>query len=569
MSNRTASNYELVKKNGLGSHILWFLLAFAVGLTLRLVLLNTMVFTQNELVLVNQALQISRRLSGATSMVPVYSGLTGWLFFFFGPANMLSRLLPALVGTTLVLLPCLWEEQLGRKTAIILSFAFAFDPTYLLFSRTIHGGIFAIAGLIWAYTWLKKNKPVMAGVSLAIAFLSGSTFGSFLLIFGLTFLVVKLIRPNLAQGLFTFQMKGGKNTWFGFAAGFVVSCILILTSFLLDLSGLGGSASGIIDFARNFVQPFEKQIYHSIYLMISHSYLPISLFIIGFIRSRSTEKRDWYRIGGLSVIIAMVLSILISRESYEILLWPVFVCWVGGAVWLGEWQIKLNESGLLTVLLIGFILAILTYLSVNLGRLSDLPLGTPQFWNIILMITAGIILLVSAWWLVKFGWATENGNQVFLLTLLCFLAITSLSSSTRSLSSSQQARSLEYLDNQVVLPNNDIEAISSEFSLTGRTLEQFGGFSVIDLPEEYSWYFRSFAIERNQPGSSMILTRTSTIPGQSEEFRGMNVVIERSIDWQKESLATYLQTLMGKPPTFEDQKGVLWVRTNLFTGASQ
>jgi len=119
------------------------------------------------------------------------------------------------------------------------------------------------------------------------------------------------------------------------------------------------------------------------------------------------------------------------------------------------------------------------------------------------------------------------------------------------------------------LPNNDVEEILADFALTGKTLEQWGSFSLIDLPEELSWYFRDFNIARNQPGTSLVLSRTTSMPIQNDQFRGMNVVLERSINWRKGGITAYLQTASGKTSVFEDNKGVLWVRTFLFTGASQ
>lgn len=569
MSEESAVGNELRINNGLKPTFTWVLLAFAIGLSLRLVLLGAMTYTQNELVLVNRALQISQRVSTATSTVPVYSGLTGWLFFLFGPSNFLGRVLPALVGASLLLLPWLWKEQLGQKAALILCFALALDPTYLVFSRAIHGGIFAIAGLLWTLTLIKNDRPLLAGVSLTIAFLSGPSFWSFLLIFGLILAISKVINPELGKALFPFQFRNGKKDWIRLAAGFVVSAFLIMTSFLLQPSGMGGAASGLVSFFENFAQPFDRPIYHMIYLLLAHSYLPLIIFLIGFFKSRSSEMGDWYRIAAVSINGSLLIGFLISRDSFEVLLLPVLICWIGGVAWLGKWQFKLAESSLSVVLLMGFVLAILTYLSVNFTRISQLPLGTPQFWNIFLMIAAGIILLVSAWWLVKFGWSIGNGNQVFLLTFLIFLAIVSMGSTTRSMNIDQQIRSLEYVDNQLILPNNDVDAILEDFSRTGKTLQQWGGFSLLDLPEEYSWYFRGFAIERNQPGSSMMLTRTTSMPTQSDEFRGKNVVLERTIDWHREPLTTYLKAFSGKTKPFIDQKGVLWVRTFLFTGASQ
>lgn len=564
-----ASNDEHIRQDRPKNYSVWFLLAFAVGLILRLVLLNTMVYTQNELVLVNQALQIARRMSADTSLVPVYTGLTGWLFFLFGAGDFLARLVPAIVGATLVLVPWVWKERLGQKTALILSFGLAFDPTYLLFSRAIHGAIFAIAGFLWAFTFLKKDKPLLAGVSLAFALLSGSSFWNFLLVLGLTYLIMRIIKPDLANDLLTFRLSGRKITWISLGASFLVSSVLILTSFLLDPSGLGGLASGIVGFTGNFTQSFEKPLYHSIYLLVAHSILPLLIFFFGILALHSTERGAWYRIGAVSILISLIIGVIISRESYEFLLWPVLVSWIGGATWLGKVRISLKESWFSTTLLIGFVLAILIYLTVNVGRLAGLPFGTPQFWSIFLMLVAGVVLLVSSWWLVKFGWSKGNGNQIFLITFLFFLAILTMGDSTRSLHSAQQIRSIEYLDNQLVLPNNDIESVLADFDLSGKPLQQSGDFSLIELPEVFSWYFRSFATERNDPETTMILTRTSIMPNQNIEFRGINVVVERTIDWKKDSLTTYLQALTAKPAKFEDQKGVLWVRTNLFTGASQ
>ena len=569
MSDKIAVNNENGQKDLLGKQAAWFLLAFAIALVMRLVLLNAMVYTQNELVLVNDALQVSQQISTETSTVPVYTGLTAWLFFLFGPGNFLARLVPALVGASIVLIPWFWKEKIGQKSALILSFALAVDPTFLLFSRSSHGGIFSIAGLLWTFTLLKKHKPVLAGISFAFAFLSGASFWSFLLILGLTILIVKFFRPDLVEELFAFNFLDTRKALVGSIMAFLGSTFLILNSFLLNPSGLSGVGSGIVDFVTNFARAYEKPVYHSIYLLAAHSYLPILLFIIGYFRSRSTEQKDGFRLGAFTILISLIICILVSREGFEILLLPVLLCWVGGAIWLAHWEVKLTESWLTSVFLIGFVIAILTYLSINLGRLSQMTLGTPQFWNIWLMITAGIILLVSAWWLVKFGWTSSNGNQVFLLTILCFLAITSLSNSTIGLRSGQQVRSLEYLDDQLVLPNNDVELVLKDFSLTGKTIQQLGNFSLVDLPEDFSWYFRNFGIDRNQPGTSMILTRTTALPDQSGDFRGMNVILSRSIAWEKDPLATYLRTSTGKNIVFEDQKGVLWVRTNLFTGASQ
>ncbi|NLC29582.1 MAG: hypothetical protein GX773_03910, partial [Chloroflexi bacterium] len=414
MSSETVIINERIQTIWRKNWSVWFLLAFALGLVMRLVLLNDVVYTQNELTLVNQALQVSQRMSQTTSSVPVYTGLTGFLFFLFGATDFLTRFVPALAGASIVLLPWVWRERLGHKTALILGFVLAFEPTFLLFSRSINGGIFALSGLLWAFTFLKKDKPGLVGLSLAVAILGGVSFWAFLVIMLLTWLLIRILEPELAGELLKFEKGQERPGWAGYVVGFAVSSGLILTSFLLDPAGIGGVASGFVSFVATFNRSYDKPLYHSIYLLIARSHLPMVLFSIAFFRFRSTKIRSWYRVGGLSILISLLLSLILSRESFEILLWPVLVAWVGGAFWLGHWQLKHSESRLTTVLMMGFVFAILVYVSLNLKNLSEQIVGTPQFWNVLLMIVAGTIVLLIGWWLVRFGWPADGGNQIFL-----------------------------------------------------------------------------------------------------------------------------------------------------------
>ena len=217
------------------------------------------------------------------------------------------------------------------------------------------------------------------------------------------------------------------------------------------------------------------------------------------------------------------------------------------------------------MLLFVFVVAIFVYMSINTKTLAKLPFASNQFWSIGLLTVAGLVLLLAAWWLVRYGW--KSGSQVFLLATLCVLGVLTLSSAFRTITNEAGFRALEYLDDKVVLPNNNVQEELDDFNLAGKPLETIGDYKLLELPDEYAWFFRSFAIERVSDDLVMIMTRSTSIPEQNEDFRGMNVVLERSIDW-KSGLQTYLYAILGKVPTYQDQKGVLWIRTNLFTGAN-
>jgi hypothetical protein len=260
-----------------------------------------------------------------------------------------------------------------------------------------------------------------------------------------------------------------------------------------------------------------------------------------------------------------VFSLIFSRENFVLLLIPILIAWIAGAGWLADFKVEFKEKRLPSVLLFVFVVAIFGYMSINAKTLGKLAFGTSQFWSIGLLTLAGLVLLIAAWWLVRYGW--KNGSQVFLLATICVLGVLTMSSSFRSITTDSDFRELEYLDDKVVLPNNNVQEELDDFELAGKPLETIGDYKILDLPDEYAWAFRSFEIERVSDDLVMILTRSTSIPEQNEDFRGMNVVLERSIDW-KSGLQTYLYSILGRQPAYQDQKGVLWLRTNLFTGAN-
>ncbi len=550
-------------KSKLKNPAIWFLLALILGLVLRLVSLGVGSFTQSELVLVNQALNVSRGVSESSANVPVYSGLTALLFFIFEASNFLARFLPAIAGASLVILPWFWKEELGEKAALILSFGLAIEPAFLLFSRTVNSGIFAIAGLLWAMTFFKKGKVGLFGFALAIAFLSGQTFW-LLLFFGvLAIALLRLMKTDVRPGA-TCPLRVNQG-WKKALLVFLVSLFLISTSFLLNPSGLGSLASGLLDFVKGFGQAFEKPVLHSFYLLLAHSFLPLILFGIAYFTSRITEKSKGSQIALLLFGLGLVFSLIFSRENFVLLLIPILIAWIAGAGWLADFKVEFKEKRLPSVLLFVFVVAIFGYMSINAKTLGKLPFGTSQFWSIGLLTLAGLVLLIAAWWLVRYGW--KSGSQVFLLATICVLGVLTMSSSFRTITNEADFRALEYLDDKVVLPNNNVQEELDDFELAGKPLETIGDYKILDLPDEYAWAFRSFEIERVSDDLVMILTRSTSIPEQNEDFRGMNVVLERSIDW-KSGLQTYLYSILGRQPAYQDQKGVLWLRTNLFTGAN-
>jgi hypothetical protein len=79
----------------------------------------------------------------------LFYGLQSLLFFVTGANETLARLLPALAGTAMVLLPWWWRDWLGRGGALVVALLLAVDPWSTALARTADGtGLAIFLGLL-------------------------------------------------------------------------------------------------------------------------------------------------------------------------------------------------------------------------------------------------------------------------------------------------------------------------------------------------------------------------------------------------------------------------------------
>jgi uncharacterized protein (TIGR03663 family) len=117
-------------------------------------------------------------------------------FFLFGDSDFTARLLPALFGTALVVLPYFLRRQLGRWGSLAVAIFLAFSPALLYFSRYARTDIY-IAFLtlllvicLWRYLEQRKARYLYfsaAALSLSfctkeVSYLTVAIFASFLFI---------------------------------------------------------------------------------------------------------------------------------------------------------------------------------------------------------------------------------------------------------------------------------------------------------------------------------------------------------------------------------------------------
>ncbi len=545
----------------------WFLLAFVIGLGLRLWRLSEMSFTLAEAQIAQGAWQMA---TGKATELPgnmSYAGLSALLFSLFEPSFFFARLTPVLFGSSLILAPWFWRNRLGERVALVFAFGLAIDPTLLSFSRQIVTPIFAVAGLAWAVTALKVKRPALAGSLFALAFLGGYSFWVIVVV-GIS---VLLIWQKSGKLEFTETPFRRKTFLLQFLTSFLISLVVISSAFLLCTEGLGGIGAGVVELAGLFGHTYEIPVYQPIMVAIAYSILPLFFAIwalVDDLRNHKPLKNLPFIFGwGVSVL----LSALLGRQDLGMLVFAAVFAWLGAAERIAE--IVEQAPGRREIVLgVGaFQIVIFIYMQMVGGRLNGLPINSQEFRLSLFALLAGLLLLVISTILVRMGWSGEVGRQALQNSLLVTLLVVTVGIGLRSVRSQQETTSLSLLAGPIVLPNKDVELVVGEIDQIGRADVTEITYDLGKLEQEFAWFFRNQVGWENAQSvlqADLMLTQSETDFSAADAYRGRNVVLFRQIDKQVVKPVDFLKTLLGEPLPMISNNGVLWVRLNLFTGAN-
>ena len=561
----------LIKKETIGekeTHLfVWFLLATLAGLGLRLWRLGSMHFTLAEAQIAQSSWQMA---VGKATVLPgnmSYAGLSALLFTLFEPSFFFARLIPALFGTSLILVPWFWRDRIGKTAALVIAFGLAIDPTLLSFSRQIVTPIFVMAGLAWVVTSFKYKRPVLAGALLAVAFLGGYSFWVLVLIGVVTFLVL----GKKETQVFDFTTFRTNSFILPFLTSFVVSLLLISSAFLLHTEGLGGVAAGLVDFVHLFAKGYELPVYQPIMIAIAYSIFPL-LFsfwsLVDDLRAKQPLKNLPFLIGwGMSLL----LCLLLGRQDLGMLVFAAVFAWLGAANYIARILETKSQAREVVFGVMVFQVVVLGYMQMVSRRLISVPINSQDSRFAAFAVLAGALLLVISTILVGMGWSRQVRRQALQNSLLIMLIVLTLGLGLRSIRSQQESTTLGLLAGPILLPNNDVEFVVDEIDREGRADKTEITYDLGDLEQQFSWFFRNHVDWRSAQSvlqADLILSESTQDFSAPDAYRGRNVVLFRQIDQQVVKPVDFLKTLLGKPLPLISQIGVLWVRLNLFTGAN-
>ncbi len=177
------------------------------------------------------------------------------LFLLFGASDFAARILPALFGSALVLLPALVRRELGHLGALIASVLLFLSPSLVLFSRSADGVIIAVtcalAAWAWGWRYAVDRAPrhlYLAAAAAALALVSAPEVWTIVLSAGLSPLILVLRArraapiAEVADGpIHAAQEQQARRAWLIAGALFVGIFLATATMLLTHRDGLGAA----------------------------------------------------------------------------------------------------------------------------------------------------------------------------------------------------------------------------------------------------------------------------------------------------------------------------------------
>ena len=504
---------------------------------------------------------------------PAYLTLTSLLMPFLGVSDVTARLVPALFGLGLVMLPWLLRDRLGQIGALLTAALFAVSPLYAAISRTAGGDAIAlfsillvtIAGLrlrdkgndIWLYA--------LAG-ALGLGLASSPLIYSGLITLTIAWLAQRLVSSELGKNYNPDRTKIIKAAILG---GLVL--IVLSTRFFTYLPGFGSATQMLGDWLAQFSWQGDLQTLLSPFLVLGRYeivLLPLGIFAIIWAIWRN------HPLGALFtywLLAGMILMLLQRGVLSNALLVPL-----AGYLLLGLASNHLLRRGRSrwTWAVTGMILLFGAIVLVNVARFLRVSLVEQQVANlwISLIALAAVVLLIYYFW-TEHEKAIMQGLWLGLMVLLLLYQWGTAWNLTHVTANDPRESWVEQAtDDDVAILARSLQDISRKATNSDGDIPIF---SAVDSPV-LRWYLRDFG--RAQFGQTLppgakyevIISPAAAVePALGDDYLGGDFGLLRAETAEASLSPTPLLDALRwglfheSPHGLLEERIILWVRADL------
>lgn len=347
---------------------------------------------------------------------PLYEWLTGMIFQFSGMGAAGARLIPALAGFLLSVLPFLFFRRLP-KFKLLLSAAFlALSPVAINLSRTAGGATLSamfLAGFVLTFALPDEKastepNSIWAAILLGGALASGETAYNGLLSLLLAYLLVRWFYPGVVRSEFAVQNRRNLLSFLWLTP---LVALLLATGLGFSQFGLSDLGESLVLWLRGWI-PFG-QLSALGFLVAGITYEPFILImglggaLVAWRRGSKTGK-----LFAFWAIAAFLTGIIYPARTAQDWIWVVIpLCFLAAdsITVLFERLVK-REVWIHVVSLVGIALvlvsaAVITLIGSVNGYLQQMMVGNDVLIGIALL--AMLLLLSSVFVLFGLGWSWE------------------------------------------------------------------------------------------------------------------------------------------------------------------
>lgn len=546
-----------------------YALTFIIALILRLVELEKLPLSDEEARLALQALSLAR--GDYTLYSNPHGGyllITTAFFYLFTASDFMARLLPALLGAVICLIPYAFRNISGNKTGLILAIGLALDGGWLAAGRVAASYTWAILFFLLTIGAINSHRWKAAGVFIALALLGGVEIWKGLLPFliavwlyqrmsGRMFESWDLIKSHLAETMI----------WAGGTILVVGSVFLILP---VGLSAIGG---GVIAYLRGWSTPANTPV-GLLFAAVAVYQLPVLLFgVVAAIR-QIKQPAGLEQFLTLWLILALFHTLIYpGREVLDVVWISIPLYGLAARLVASFFRFDFDQQVAALIYAIVLFVFLIFILQNILGLLSPMRVAVNTQPQVIAILAAAFFLIASII-LIGWGWSIRVAGYGAVWGLLGLLIIFWLSSSIHAAGIGENPETNPFWRGKFI-PEADLlkDTIGDLSELNNRSRTGIDVLGIgLDQPAMH-WLAReypNFVFENTfQPRlqNSIVLTSATQEVLFNENYRGQDFQWEVQPIWDLMTFQEWLQWAIFKKAPLGGRVIVLWARESLFPGS--
>ncbi len=572
-----------------------YLLAFLLGLTLRLIHLGLAPLTDVEATWALQALDLARGAHPLIGPQPGYVLLTGLLFFVFGDGNTAARLLPALAGSGLIVAPLLFRRWIGRWPALALAFLLTFAPDLVAISRQANGLIFGLAFSALAAGFLFNRRYAWAGIFAGLALLGGPGIWEGLLIVGLALLWSALFNPSpetppveevnvgpAGVRVIPAEESSGliPTDWTRSLAWFAGTLLLVgvlLPVAFLAPSGVSALGSSLVAYLSGWTQAGQAPTLQMLLALAVYAPLALLFGLAGMVVSFSSHDRLGAFLSRWALLGMLLVLVYPARQPFD-LVWALAPLWILSARQIVRMITGFSSDRLALVGQVLLVVILLVFAWLNFVHLANPdPNATKAQLDVIkVSIYAAFALLLVVTLLIGWGWLWEVASSGLLFGLGIVLAAFTLSGAWQVTGLGRAPANIPLRDSPYIAQGNLLyqTALQMDDWNTPAGTDLDLAVVGVDLPA-LRWLLRNYEGARYTDilpagtSPSMLITPIQTAPQLASSYTGQDFILQQSPDWNMLVQGNWKSWWVVRKAPVDDHQVIFWVRSDLFPGAQQ